>query len=227
MKFGKQTSPKAKFRVSAAHAITMTRQHANEHHVWLFVFLKNIGLSIKAISTQDYQNLGFGLSQVGREREEKAADCICETAEANLLQLFNIVTPTIYFLAIARQTFTGFTRRPHLRAFMQKVKAIKASGSAHMILCTCTARAVPMASEISLFTCIRWAMQRVLFSQPCCSIGNQMFLSFILFYFLFSVGSRLPTLKYDQKAKDTFLMFLCTAPLRLRFLCLSFFKNEQ
>lgn len=46
--------------------------------------------------------------------------------------LFDIVTPTIYLLAIARQTFAGFTRRPHLRAFMQKVKAIKASGCAHM-----------------------------------------------------------------------------------------------
>lgn len=77
----------------------------------------------------------FGLCQVGSKREEKAANCICETAEANAL-LFNIVTPTIYLLAIARQTFAGFTRRPHLRAFMQKVKAIKASGCAHTILCT-------------------------------------------------------------------------------------------
>lgn len=126
-----------------------------------------------------------GLGQVGREREEKAADCICEMAEANPL-LFNIVTPTIYFLAIARQTFAGFTRRPHLRAFMQKVKAIKASGSAHMILCTCPARAVPMESEISLFTRIRWVMQRVLFSRPCCSIGNQAFLYFLIFFFSLS-----------------------------------------
>lgn len=50
-------------------------------------------------------------------------------------------------------------------------------------------------------------MHWVLFSQPCCSIGNQAFLYFCLFVFILCRVSVALTLKYDQRAKDTFFFF--------------------
>lgn len=69
---------------------------------------------------------------------------------------------------------------------MQKVEAIKASGCAHMILCTCTSRVALTASEISLFSHSVGDAEASF--QPCCTIGDR---AFLYFPFL-SVGPLLP-----------------------------------